>query len=126
MKRNAAGLALVDSTHLDSSGFDSVYNIARDGYGKTYVTGENRSTNFPVADVYHGTSWDGDNAFVTKFATRFTNYVVTGSAGLSVNRRVCGSLECSQSRQPIRLRLQAALRTASRNRDDRASRDLGP
>ena len=68
-KLNPAGSALVYSTYLGGSSFDSGAGIALDSSGNAYVTGRVSSTDFPTASAFQaslgGTS--GNDAFVTKF-----------------------------------------------------------
>ncbi|MFH0731727.1 MAG: SBBP repeat-containing protein [Candidatus Omnitrophota bacterium] len=67
-KFNAAGSALTYSTYLGGNNNDFGRSIAVDSSGCAYVTGEARSTDFPMQSAYQGTHggglWD---AFVTKF-----------------------------------------------------------
>ncbi|PYR65900.1 MAG: hypothetical protein DMF88_18185 [Acidobacteria bacterium] len=66
-KLDAAGAALVYSTYLGGSDFDSASGIAIDANGSAYVTGSTRSLDFPITvgafDTAASTSGD---AFVTK------------------------------------------------------------
>jgi hypothetical protein len=48
-KLNPAGSALVYSTYLGGSGFDTGISIAVDGTNNAYVTGQTGSSNFPTA-----------------------------------------------------------------------------
>jgi len=70
-KLNPAGSALVYSTYIGGSGFDSGAGIAVDAAGNAYVTGFTGSTNFPTtAGAFQTTFANGANfggdAFVTK------------------------------------------------------------
>src|SRR5204862_138035 len=70
-KLNPAGSALVYSTYLGGSGFDSGAGIAVDAAGNAYVTGFTASTDFPTtAGAFQTTfvnAFDSDtDAFVTK------------------------------------------------------------
>jgi hypothetical protein len=66
-KINPAGSALVYSTYLGGSGYDSGQGIAVDTSGNAYVTGITVSTNFPVTPGAFQTACGGNCAFVTKF-----------------------------------------------------------
>src|SRR5439155_834674 len=67
-KLNPTGSALVYSTYLGGSGFDSGFRIAVDGAGNAYVTGDTFSTNFPTTSGAFQTTFGGGvrDAFVTK------------------------------------------------------------
>ncbi len=70
VKMNAAGSALVYSTYLGGSGWDSAYGIGVDSSGNAYVTGETFSTDFPTVNPFQATKNGGyytANAFVAKF-----------------------------------------------------------
>ncbi|MGH9178329.1 MAG: SBBP repeat-containing protein [Acidimicrobiales bacterium] len=69
-KLNAAGGALVYSTHLGGAGADLGRGIAVDGSGAAYVIGTTPSTDFPVAAALQGTKGAGPepDAFVTKLS----------------------------------------------------------
>src|SRR5205085_1987157 len=58
--------ALVYSTYLGGSGYDTGYGIAVDGAGSAYVTGAATSFNFPTQSPYQATLQAGYDAFVTK------------------------------------------------------------
>jgi hypothetical protein len=65
-KLNPSGNALVYSTFLGGSGFDSGDGIAVDSSGSAYVTGMTASTDFPIENAFqasHGGSYD---VFITK------------------------------------------------------------
>jgi hypothetical protein len=65
-KLNTTGSALVYSTYLGGSSFDSGNGIAVDALGNAYVTGVT-STNFPTtAGAFQPTLGGGQDAFVTK------------------------------------------------------------
>lgn len=70
-KLNAAGSDFVFSTYLGgSNGLDFARAIAVDAAGNAYVTGETRSTNFPVVNPLQPAKGAGvgyGDAFVTKF-----------------------------------------------------------
>src|SRR5262249_760251 len=59
LKLNASGSALVYSTYLGGTDFDSAHGIAVDGAGNAYVMGETLSSDFPTtagafSRTYHG------------------------------------------------------------------------
>ena len=66
-KLNAAGSALVFSTFLGGSGFDSSGGLALDSAGNSYVSGGAGSVDFPTTPGAFDTLPDGSDAFVTKF-----------------------------------------------------------
>jgi hypothetical protein len=66
-KLNPAGSALVYSTYLGGSDYDSADAIAVDSAGNAYVTGTTASTNFPTANPLRATFGGGGyDAFVAK------------------------------------------------------------
>ncbi|MGA7929148.1 MAG: SBBP repeat-containing protein [Candidatus Sulfotelmatobacter sp.] len=70
-KVNAAGSALVYSTYLGGSAFDTGAGIAIDGNNNAYVTGETSSSNFPTASPTQsllnlGNNTTNSDAFVTE------------------------------------------------------------
>jgi hypothetical protein len=70
-KLNAAGTALVYSTYMGGSVFDSAYAIVVDAAGNAYVAGQTNSTDFPVTQgafqvQNNAAGLKVGNAFVTK------------------------------------------------------------
>jgi Beta-propeller repeat len=65
-KMNPTGSALVYSTFLGGSAFDTGAGIAIDGNNNAYVTGQTSSTNFPTANPTQSTLGGGTDAFVTE------------------------------------------------------------
>jgi hypothetical protein len=65
-KLNAAGSALVFSTFLGGSGFDSAGGLGIDSAGNSYVSGGSGSVDFPTTPGAFDTLPDGSDAFVTK------------------------------------------------------------
>ena len=65
-KLNAAGDALVYSTHLGGFGDERGFGIAVDDLGNAYVTGETLSSNFPTASPIQAANGGLSDAFVTK------------------------------------------------------------
>ncbi|MDX6630120.1 MAG: hypothetical protein QOH00_2366 [Gaiellales bacterium] len=65
-KLNASGSALIYSTYLGGSGFDSGSDVVVDGGGNAYIAGGSGSTNFPTTPGAFDTTSDGSDAFVTK------------------------------------------------------------
>jgi hypothetical protein len=63
-KINRSGSALVYSTYLGGSNFDTGYGIAVDTFGNAYVTGSAESSNFPITTGAFQNTCCG--AFVTK------------------------------------------------------------
>ncbi|MCK5057854.1 MAG: SBBP repeat-containing protein [Candidatus Aminicenantes bacterium] len=56
------------STYLGGNGYDGGCAVAVDGKGCAYVTGNTKSTNFPLKNSYPGTSRSDLDIFVTKFS----------------------------------------------------------
>src|SRR6185369_14901645 len=65
-KLNPAGSALVYSTYLGGSDFESARSIAVDNAGNVYLTGDTDSTNFPVVNALHPALRGLADAFVAK------------------------------------------------------------
>src|SRR5262249_57148403 len=65
-KLNAAGSALVYSTYLGGSGFDTAGGLAVDSAGNAFVAGGAGSTDFPTTAGAFDTTSDGSDDFVTK------------------------------------------------------------
>nr|MDP9463107.1 SBBP repeat-containing protein [Actinomycetota bacterium] len=66
-KLNPAGSALVYSTYLGGSDFDSGSGLTVDGAGSAYVTGGTPSANFPTTPGAYDTTFNNGDGFVTKF-----------------------------------------------------------
>ena len=80
-KLNAAGTALVYSTFLGGSGFDTATEVAIDSAGNAYVTGQ-AAAGFPVTPGAFQTSFNGViDAFVTKLNTTGTALVYSTFLG---------------------------------------------
>ena len=66
------GRGLLYSTYLGGSGSDSGNGIAVDAAGNAYVTGETRSSDFPITPGAFASQWPGytwtSNAFVSRIA----------------------------------------------------------
>ena len=72
------------STYLGGSGVDYAWDIAVDGSGNAYVTGETQSTYFPTLNPYQGTKQGNTDVFVTKLnssgnALVYSTYLGGGS-----------------------------------------------
>jgi hypothetical protein len=67
-KLNPAGTALVYSTYLGGSGFDTGASIAIDGGGNAYITGQTNSPapSFPTASATQATPGGMNDAFVSE------------------------------------------------------------
>jgi hypothetical protein len=70
-KLNASGSALAYSTFLGGTDFDGASDIAVDGSGSAYVTGQTFSADYPTTPGAFDTTYDGtsSDAFVTKLPT---------------------------------------------------------
>ena len=80
-KLNATGTALVYSTFLGGSGFDTATEVAIDSAGNAYVTGQ-AAAGFPVTPGAFQTSFNGViDAFVTKLNTTGTALVYSTFLG---------------------------------------------
>jgi hypothetical protein len=85
-KLNATGTALVYSTYIGGSDFEQGHGIAVDGSGNAYVTGETRSTDYPVTPgAFQTTNGGGADVFVTKVCHPIT---LTSAPGTD-NQTVC-------------------------------------
>jgi hypothetical protein len=86
-KLNAAGSALVYSTHLGGDfGNDHGHGIAVDAGGRAYVSGRTFSATFPVADAFQPTRRGVSDAFVTSLnpsgtALVYSSYLGGGNGG---------------------------------------------
>lgn len=70
-KVNAAGTALVYSTHLGGSSIEICYGLDVDNAGSAYVAGFTQSDDFPLLNAFdptNGPSIMGMDAFITKFS----------------------------------------------------------
>ncbi len=68
-KLSTDGQSLVYSTYLGGNSHDYATGIAVDANGCAYITGETKSTDFPLQNPYMSYPEDNDsNAFVTKFS----------------------------------------------------------
>jgi hypothetical protein len=65
-KLNPTGSALVYSTFLGGSGFDSAGGLALDAAGNAYLSGGAGSVDFPTTPGAFDTLADGSDAFITK------------------------------------------------------------
>ena len=85
---NTTGSALVYSTYLGGSDFDTGSGVAVDPEGNAYVTGATRSTDFPTTPGALDTSFNGGpwDAFVTKLdptgaALRYSTFLGGSNPG---------------------------------------------
>ncbi len=93
-KLNPSGNALLYSTLLGGSGYDSANAIAVDAAGNAYVAGDTYSTNFPVLNAYQGSNRGRQDAFVSKlnpagsallWSTYLGGYGDEGASALTVD-----------------------------------------
>ena len=70
-KLNTSGSALAYSTFLGGTDFDGASDIAVDGSGSAYVTGQTFSADYPTTPDAFDTTYDGTSSdvFVTKLPT---------------------------------------------------------
>jgi hypothetical protein len=69
-KLSASGAALGYSTYLGGSGYDDGPDVALEGAGSAYVTGQTGSADFPTTAGAFDTTYNGgpDDAFVTRLS----------------------------------------------------------
>jgi hypothetical protein len=82
-KLNPLGSALVYSMYLGGSSIDTARDIAVDGDGSAYITGETYSSNFPTAVALYGSLAGLPDAFVTKisdFSCFIENFKINNGA----------------------------------------------
>ncbi len=88
-KLNPAGSALVYSTYLGGSDFDSGSGLAVDSAGSAYVTGGTPSANWPITPGAFDTTFNGGDGYVTKVDPAGARLVystfIGGSAGDSIS-----------------------------------------
>lgn len=65
-KLNPAGDALIYSTYLGGSDYDSASGLAIDDVGNAYVTGKTYSEDFPIANAFKSIKGPSTDAFVSK------------------------------------------------------------
>ena len=82
---NAAGSALVYSTFLGGSGFDSASGLAVDASGSAYIAGGAGSLDFPTTPGAFDTTPDGSDAFLTRLNPSGSALVVSTVFGGSSN-----------------------------------------
>ena len=95
-KLNAAGSALVYSTYLGGNSTDIGNDIAIDGSGNAYLTGNTNSTNFPTASPFQAAKGGGTDAFVTKLnaagsALVYSTYLVANGTDMGNDIAIDGS-----------------------------------
>jgi hypothetical protein len=90
-KLNPSGSALVYSTYLGGSGYDSGTGISVDSSGNAYVTGSTDSTNFPTANPFQASFGGNFDVYVTKLnpsgsALVYSSYL--GGSGADYGRAI--------------------------------------
>jgi hypothetical protein len=65
-KVNSSGSAFLYGVTFGGAAGDAGLSIAIDGSGNAYVTGQTRSSNFPVWNAYQSALWGSGSAFVAK------------------------------------------------------------
>jgi hypothetical protein len=68
LKLTAAGNALIFSTFIGGSGYDSSHGVAVDGQSNIYVAGETTSGDIPMLNPIQSTLGGGRDAFVAKYS----------------------------------------------------------
>ncbi|MEE8574950.1 MAG: SBBP repeat-containing protein, partial [Thermodesulfobacteriota bacterium] len=76
------GLALAYSTYLGGTGYDTAYDIAVDGAGAAYVTGETYSSDFPISSAIDSSFASPADAFVSKIGPELLIDAASLSFGL--------------------------------------------
>jgi hypothetical protein len=79
------------STYLGGTATDSIYDIALDNAGNTYLTGLTNASNFPVQDPYQPNLRGEQDAFVTKLNASGTGLIFStylGGSGGYFNRGI--------------------------------------
>ncbi len=78
-KINAAGTALIYSTYLGGSSYDSLQSLAVDSSGSAWVTGYTESNDFPVLNASQATFGGGTDTVVAKLdlngVLKFSTYL---------------------------------------------------
>jgi hypothetical protein len=82
-KLNSAGSALVYSSYLGGSGFETGAGVAVDANGNAYVTGNTSSSNFPTVNPLQTSLRGFTDAFVSKIAPIPGPAVATSPVSLS-------------------------------------------
>ncbi len=84
-KLNAAGTALTFSTFIGGTDFDSIYALAIDSGGASYLTGITASADFPTTSGAFDTSYNGGgDAFVVKLNASATTITYSTFLGGSI------------------------------------------
>ncbi|HWP42337.1 MAG TPA: SBBP repeat-containing protein, partial [Blastocatellia bacterium] len=93
VKLNPSGNQVVYSTYLGGEGSDRGMRIATDSTGAAYVTGDTRSTDFPLRQAAQPSPGGSSDAFVTKLAANgglvYSTYLggsgIDGGTAISVD-----------------------------------------
>ena len=96
-KVNAAGSALVYSTYLGGNDFDGGAGVAVDGAGSAYVVGGTPSANFPVTPGVYDTTFNGGDAYVTKFNPAARRWCIPPSSAARTSIRSVPSSSTPQA-----------------------------
>ncbi|HEX8221423.1 MAG TPA: SBBP repeat-containing protein [Chloroflexia bacterium] len=78
---NAEGSALVYSTYLGGSGFDTGSRLEVDGAGNVYIAGSTESTDFPTANAIQAANGGGRDAVVSKLNAAGSAFVYSTYLG---------------------------------------------
>jgi len=86
-KLNPAGSALVYSTYLGGSGYDTAIGLAVDGSGAAYVSGYTSSSDFPTFNPAEWANSGGGDAFLSKLnpaGSRLLYSTYLGGSGIDL------------------------------------------
>jgi hypothetical protein len=87
-KLNSTGTGLIYSTYIGGSGLDEGYDIAIDGSGNAYITGNTESTNYDITPgAFQTTNGGGKDVFVSKLNSTGTGLIYsTYIGGINLDR----------------------------------------
>ncbi len=81
-KLNETGSKLIFSTYIGNSSDDNIYDLALDSIGNVYITGDTRSSNFPVTpDAYQSSRQSSRDGFISKLSGDGANLIYSSYLG---------------------------------------------